>query len=104
MSACSLPLPHGDLPATYPWADAGTDHVILEIVEKAADESAWIVRVYECKQYRSNAVTINLRKPMRKAVACNLLEEDERPVAYQSLLLTFAIKPFEIKTKKIRLA
>jgi alpha-mannosidase len=62
-------------------------------------ENAWIVRVYECKQYRSNAVTITFEQPIRKAVECNLLEE--APIAYQDNQLTFAIKPFEIKTFKV---
>ena len=93
--------PRGDLPAAYAWAEMDTGHVILETVKKAEDESAWIVRLYECKQYRSNAVTIRFGQAIRKAVECNLLEEDEAPVKYQGYQLTFAIKPFEIKTFKI---
>jgi alpha-mannosidase len=93
--------PQGELPAAYTWADVDTDHVILETVKKAEDENAWIVRVYECKQYRSNAVTITFGQPVLKAVECNLLEEDETPVAYQGNQLIFAVKPFEIKTFKI---
>lgn len=93
--------PRGDLPAVHAWAEIDTDHVILETVKKAEDEIAWIVRVFECKQYRSNAVTITFGQPIRKVVECNLLEEDETPVAYQDNHLVFAVKPFEIKTFKI---
>jgi len=93
--------PQGNLPSTYSWADVGSDHVVLETVKKAEDENAWIVRLYECKQYRSNAVVIGFGQPIRNAVECNLLEEDETPVAYQGNQLTFAVKPFEIKTFKI---
>ncbi len=91
----------GDLPSAYTWAEVDVDHVVLETVKKAEDEDAWIVRIYECKQYRSNAVTITFGQPIRKAVECNLLEEDEIPVAYQDNQLTVAVKPFEIKTFKI---
>jgi alpha-mannosidase len=93
--------PQGDLPSAQAWAEVDTEHVILETVKKAEDENAWIVRVYECKQYRSNAVAIRFGRPIRKAVECNLLEEDETPVAYQGDQLTFAVNPFEIKTFKI---
>ncbi len=93
--------PQGDLPATFAWAEVDTDHVVLETVKKAEDENAWIVRVYECKQYRSNAVTIQLGRPIHKAVECNLLEEEETPVIHQGNQMTFAITPFEIKTFKI---
>ena len=78
-----------------------TDHVILETVKKAEDENAWIVRLYECKQYRNNAVTITFGQPVRRAVECNLLEEDETSTVYQGHRITFAICPFEIKTFKI---
>ena len=91
----------GNLPITYGWAEVDTDHIILETVKKAEDENAWIVRVYECKQNRNNAATITFGQPLRNAVECNLLEEDETPIDYQSHQLTFAIKPFEIKTFKI---
>lgn len=93
--------PGGDLPAAYAWAELDTDHVVLETVKKAEDDAAWIVRLYECKQYRSNAVNLTFGQPVRKAVECNLLENDETPVAYQGNRVTFAIKPFEIKTFKV---
>jgi alpha-mannosidase len=93
--------PQGDLPVAYTWADTDTDHIVLETVKKAEDEEAWIVRLYEWKQYRSNAATITFGQPIRKAVECNLLEEEESPAAYQGHQLTFAVTPFEIKTFKI---
>jgi alpha-mannosidase len=91
----------GSLPPAYGWAEVDTDHVILETVKKAEDENAWIVWVYECKQNRSNAVTIASGKPVRKAAECNLLEEDQRPITQQGHQLIFPIKPFEIKSFKI---
>jgi alpha-mannosidase len=93
--------PRGHLPPVYAWAAVDADHVVLETVKKAEDEDAWIVRAYECKQYRSNAVTITFGQPIRKAVECNLLEEDETPVAHRGDQLIFPVKPFEIKTFKI---
>jgi alpha-mannosidase len=41
----------GDLPSTYAWVEVDADHVLLETVKKAEDENAWIVRMYECKQF-----------------------------------------------------
>ncbi|HET6595282.1 MAG TPA: alpha-mannosidase [Anaerolineales bacterium] len=93
--------PQGDLPASHTWAEVDTDHVVLETVKKAEDEDAWIVRLYECKQYRSNAVTVTFGEPVRKAVECNLLEEEETQVDHQDHKLTFPINPFEIKTFKV---
>lgn len=83
-------------PDAYAGTEVNSDHVILETVKKAEDERAWIVRVYECKQYRSNAVTITFGQPITRAVECNLLEED-----FHGNQLTFAVRPFESKTFKI---
>ena len=91
----------GDLPSAYAWAEVDADHVVLETVKKAEDENAWIVRLYECKQYRSNAVRITFGQSIRRAVECNLLEEDETAVSYQGNQLTIPVKPFEIKTFKV---
>ena len=93
--------PSAVLPSTYTWAEVDPDNVVIETVKKAEDDDAWIVRVYECKQYRSNTVTITLGQTINRAVECNLLEEEENPVTYQGNQLRFAIKPFEIKTFKI---
>jgi alpha-mannosidase len=93
--------PQGDLPGIYAWAEVDTDHVVLETVKKAEDENAWIVRVYECKQYRSKEVTIRFGQHVQNAVECNLLEEDESPAAFDGNQLKFAITPFEIKTFKV---
>lgn len=93
--------PQGKLPCAYAWTEVDTDHVVLETVKKAEDENAWIVRVYECKQYRRSAVTITFGQAVAKAVECNLLEEEEAPVDWHGNQLTFAIKPFEIKPFKI---
>ena len=101
MALPMLANPQSVFPAVYAWAELDTDHVILETVKKAEDEKAWIVRVYESKQYRSNAVTITFGAPIRKAVEGNLLEEDETPAMIQENRLTFAIQPFEIKSFKI---
>jgi alpha-mannosidase len=93
--------PEGHLSADHSWASAEPEHVILETVKKAEDEDAWVVRVYESKQYRSNTVTITFGQPIQKAVETSLLEEEEAPVTYHKNQLTFAVKPFEIKTFKL---
>ncbi|MBI4786269.1 MAG: alpha-mannosidase [Chloroflexi bacterium] len=95
------PNPHGALPARYGFAALDSDNVMVETVKKAEDGDAWIVRVYEYKQFRSRAVNLTFGQPIRRAVECNLLEEDDRPAAYQENRLTFGIDPYEIKTFKV---
>ncbi|MDQ4076758.1 MAG: alpha-mannosidase [Chloroflexota bacterium] len=91
----------GRLPRQYQFATLDSDHVILETVKKAEAEEAYIVRLYEYKQYRSNQVTLRFAQPIRRAVECNLIEEEERPIPYEANQLTFPITPYEIKTFKV---
>ena len=91
----------GSLPQTYRLAEVDADNVIVETVKKAEQEDAWIVRLYEYKQSRSNAVTLSFGKAIRKAVECNLVEEEDRPVETQGSSLQFPILPYEIKTFKV---
>jgi alpha-mannosidase len=89
------------LPTRYSFAAVDSDHVIIESVKKGEDGDAWIIRLYECKQYRTEAVTLTLGRPVRRAVACNLIEEEESDVAYDGRRLTFAMAPYEIKSFKV---
>jgi alpha-mannosidase len=60
-----------------------------------------VVRVYENKQCRESAVRLSFASPLRQAVECNLMEEDEQPADWHGSTLTFPIKPYEIKTFKL---
>lgn len=91
----------GGLLTYYAFAELNVDHVILETVKRAEDGDAWIVRVYETKQYRNNAVTLSFGQVIGKAACCNLIEEDEEPVTFEDNRLTFPIAPYQIRTFKV---
>ncbi len=89
------------LPARYQFATVDADNVIIETVKRAEDGDAWIIRVYEFKQYRQNNVHLCLSQAIQKAVECNLIEEEEHPIEYTGDHIMFSIAPFEIKTFKV---
>jgi len=91
---------NGTLPITYQFAEIDNDNVILETVKKAESGDAVIVRFYEYKQYR-NETNVTFAKPIKKAIECNLIEEEECEATYQGETLSFNVAPFEIKTFKI---
>lgn len=90
----------GSLPATHQFVEIDNDHVLLETVKKAEDDEAIIVRFYEYKQYR-NQTNVSFAKTIKKAVECNLIEEEEKEAEYQNQTLSFSVSPYEIKTFKI---
>ncbi len=85
-------------------------HVVLDTIKTAEDGDGVIIRVYEAHNQRG-PVTLHFAQPVLSAEACNLLEEPEEGQAgQQSADLTvaghscsFMIKPFEIKTFRVRL-
>jgi alpha-mannosidase len=91
---------NGSLPATNQFAEIDNDNVLLETVKKAEDDDAVLVRFYEYKHYR-NQTNVSFAKPIKKAVECNLIEEEEKGADYQNQTLTFSVAPYEIKTFKI---
>jgi alpha-mannosidase len=91
----------GALPLCYRFAGVDAGHVILETVKRAEDGEGWVVRVYEYKQCRSSAVQLSFAQPVRRAVECNLMEEDERPARIRGQRVVFDIAQYEIKTFKV---
>ena len=92
----------GKLATEYSLIKVDQDNVIIETVKKAEIGEELIVRLYECYNKRANVV-LTCGGKIADVVECNLLEEDEQQVSYADHTVSFCIKPYEIKTLKIRL-
>jgi alpha-mannosidase len=90
----------GELPSRCPFAAVNQKHVILETIKRADDGDGWIFRVYEAGNQRGKAEIV-FERQITRAVECNLVEEGETPVEAAGDVLTFYIKPFEIKTFRV---
>jgi alpha-mannosidase len=91
----------GSLPSQFSLAECQAGHVIIETVKQAEDGEGWIFRVYETQQRRASNVHLSFPVPLSLALECNLVEEDDRPIAFDESGLWFDILPFEIKTFKV---
>lgn len=96
--------PSGSLPPQFAFAEVDAAHVAIETIKRAEDDDAWVVRVYEYMQNRSDDVGLRFGRQIVRAVACNLVEEEESGVRVEGSRLVFAIAPYEIKTFKVWLA
>ncbi|NLF66306.1 MAG: alpha-mannosidase [Chloroflexi bacterium] len=94
------------LPSRASLAQVDTPHVILETVKRAEDGDGWIIRLYEAQQTRTQKVTVTFDRPVLRAVACNLLEEEEADPSLhvEGRQLSFAILAYEIRTFRVTLA
>ncbi|MCK5759495.1 MAG: alpha-mannosidase, partial [Clostridiales bacterium] len=77
-------------------------NVKIEAVKKAEDSREVIVRVYECYNQRSD-VRLTVVKPVKAAFECDLMENQQSQMQTEDNVISFSIKPYEIKTFKIKL-
>lgn len=93
----------GELTPRHSFMSADRDNVIIDAVKQAEDGDETIVRVLEAYGARG-PVTLTFDRPIASAVECNLLEEGDTPVDFEGSEIRFAIKPFEVRTFRVRMA
>jgi alpha-mannosidase len=91
----------GTLPGEKSFVSVDSANVIVDAVKTAQDGDGLIVRVYEAEQRRGK-VTIKCALPFERVTECNLMEENEEEVEVIVDTFAFNIKPFEVKTFRLR--
>lgn len=77
------------------------EHVCAETIKPAEDGDGFIVRLYEYHN-RRGAVKVTFESPILSASACDLLERPLGKAEIAGCDLRFEIKPYEIKTYRVR--
>ena len=90
----------GNLSDQFSFVGVSGENVVAETIKKAEDSEAWIIRAYECRQFREK-VTFNFGKPLARVTECNLMEEDISEIKTEGAQFICEIAPYEIKTFKI---
>lgn len=99
----NVPLPIGRTaaePATVSFFTVDTPAIVIDWVKKAEDSDALIVRLYEARGTHARG-RLTSPLPVRSAALCNLLEEEEVPLAWQDGGTTLDLRPFQIVTLKL---
>lgn len=91
----------GTLPDAYSFVTCSQDNVVVEVVKKAEDEEAVIVRLYECFNRRTD-VSLVFAEDIKSVCECDMLEADMDEWTPDGRKVSFRMKPFEIKTLKLR--
>ena len=78
------------------------DNIMIEVIKKAEDTDHLIIRMYEFFNSRTRA-TLEFSREIHEAFECNLMERDLEKIDFKDNKIDFTIKPFEIKTFKIKL-
>ena len=92
----------GTLPSILSLMAVNADNVIIDTVKKAEDSDDIIIRVYECYNRRTNA-TLSFPTTLQDVTECNLMEKTLTPMCFNEKSFAFEIKPYEIKTFKVKM-
>lgn len=90
----------GNAPAVYSAVSVDAPNVVIEVVKKAEDEEAAIIRMYEAFNRRTKT-TVHFGREVQAVYECNMLEETEQEAAYTENTADVVMKPYEIKTLKV---
>lgn len=76
---------------------------VAETLKPAEDGDGWILRCYEAHGGRGN-VRVRFDQPLAQVGTCNLVEEPGEEIEVQGNSFGFTIRPFEIKSFRLRFA
>lgn len=91
----------GTMEAEMSFVKVNRNNVMIEVIKKAEDSEETIVRVYEFHNGRTKA-TLTFDREIELVKECNLLERDLEDLKADGKEVHFEIKPYEIKTLKIK--
>lgn len=92
----------GSLKESYSLLRTDLDNVVIETAKMGEEDETLVVRLYECFNKRDRG-TLFCGEEILEAFQCNMLEQEEVPLEHNGHEIFFSVKPFEIKTFKIRL-
>ena len=82
---------------------SGAEHIVVETIKVAHDGDGLIVRLYEAHNQRG-PVSLRFARPVASAAEADLLEREIGPLEMAGNEVRLAVRPFEVKTLRVRLA
>ncbi len=98
----TVALHKGDLPAKWGLLEVSNDHVVTSALKPGQDASV-VFRVYEAAGQPSHQVRVTFHAGIVQVHEANLIEDPGARLDVQHDSFTFDLRPYEIKTFKIRL-
>ena len=92
----------GKLPKEMAVVQVGPENVVLNVLKRAEDGNDWIVRLYETAGQEVNA-SVNFFEKLGKVEEVDLMEQAIGDVRVAGKGFRFSIKPYEIRSFKVKL-
>ena len=93
----------GKLPAQWGMLKMSHDNVVVSALKPGRDGFA-ILRIYEASGKATTGVTMQTTAALSGASEANLIEDAGRTLEIRDNQITFDIRPYEIKTFRLKLA
>jgi alpha-mannosidase len=93
----------GSLPAAWGLVEVSPANVVVSALKPAKD-GATVIRVYEASGQATKGATIQLHAKVHAANESTLLEDSGAQLEVKQDAIRFDLRPFEIKTFRLRLA
>jgi len=77
-------------------------HVVVDTIKQAEDGNGLIVRMYEAYGQRG-PVTLAFARPIRRAILCNLIEENGEDLRTEGKSLTLSLTPYQLRSLRVEL-
>ncbi len=90
------------IPCCSAFVQTDAPNVVVEVVKRAEDSKDMIIRCYESWNRRSR-VQMSIALPFTEAAVCSPYEEDIEPAMVEDGKICFEMKPFEIRSFRVRL-
>ena len=91
----------GSLRERYSLLRTNLDNVVIETAKMGEEDETLVVRLYEYFNKRSSG-SLFCGEEILEAFQCDMLEREEIPLEHTGHEISFSVKPFEIKTIKIK--
>jgi alpha-mannosidase len=92
----------GGLPNRWSFLDVSNPHVVVSALKPSRDGDA-AVRVYEAAGQPAPNVRMHLARSLLSAREANLIEDPQRELQVRENAFSFDLRPYEIKTFRLRL-
>ena len=86
--------------STESFLSINKEHVLLSALKISDDGKSVVIRLYE-DQNRRGEVNVHFGKTIKNAVECDPYENEIDSISFHDNVLTFSIKPFEVRTFKV---
>ena len=92
---------HGAMQNETSFISTNKSNIIIETIKQAEAGDGVIVRLYECENSLTKAV-LTFAKEVAEVKECNLMEEEEQTLLSDAHSVTVTVKPYEVKTYKVK--